>query len=76
MGRALLAVVTSGLVAAVTLSALATQGDQLMLIRNGYVVPPGQTLRVDDMSVDCVIASEIFDEQEFKRFGVVATAYL
>jgi hypothetical protein len=76
MGRALLAVVTSGLVAAWTLSALAAQGDQNVLIRNGYVVPTGQTLRVDDLSVDCVIASEIFDEQAFKRFGVAATAYL
>jgi hypothetical protein len=76
MVRALLAVVTSGLVAAFALPGLAAQGDQNVLIRNGYVVPPGQTLRVDDMSVDCVIASEIFDQQDFDKFGVEATAYL
>jgi hypothetical protein len=74
MGRALLAVLASGLMAAWTLSALAA--DQPVLIRNAYVVPPGQTLRVDDISVDCVIASEIFDQQDFVKYGVAATAYL
>jgi hypothetical protein len=46
------------------------------LIRNGFVVPPGKLLLVDDMSVDCVIASEVFDEQEFHKVGVEATALL
>jgi hypothetical protein len=74
MGRALLAVVIAGLVAAWTLTALAA--DQDVLIRNAYMVPSGQTLRVDDISVDCVIASEIFDQQNFVKYGVAATAYL
>jgi hypothetical protein len=52
------------------------QGDERALIRNGFVVPPGKLLLVDDMSVDCVIASEVFDEQEFHKVGVEATAYL
>lgn len=47
-----------------------------MLIRNGFGVPPGRLLRIDDRSVDCVIASEVFNEQEFNKVGVEATAYL
>ena len=43
---------------------------------DGYVVPPSKLLLVDDMSVDCVIASEVFDDTEFHKFGVEATAYL
>jgi hypothetical protein len=35
---------------------------------------PVRLLLVDDMSVDCVIASEVFDEQEFHKVGVEATA--
>jgi hypothetical protein len=76
MGRALLVVVMLGLVAACTPPSLAVQGGERVLIRNGFVVPPGRLLRVDDMSVDCVIASEVFDEQEFNKVGVEATAYL
>jgi hypothetical protein len=37
---------------------------------------PGSFLLVDDMSVDCVIASEVFDPAEFHKVGVEATAYL
>jgi hypothetical protein len=57
-------------------ASLAVQGGEQVLIRNGFVVPPGKVLRVDDVSVDCVIASEVFDEQEFNKVGVEATAYL
>lgn len=53
---------------------LADQGGASVLIRNGFVVPAGQLLRVDDMSVDCVIASEVFDQQEFNKAGVETTA--
>ena len=56
--------------------ALADQGEASVLIRNGFVVPAGQLLRVDDMSVDCVIASEVFDQQEFNKAGVETTALL
>ena len=68
MGRAMLAVFMSGLVTAACASppVAAQVGDQV-LIRNGFVVPPGKLLLVDDMSVDCVIASEVLDEQEFPR---------
>jgi hypothetical protein len=47
-----------------------------VLIRNGFVVPAGKLLLIDDMSVDCVIASEVFNEQEFLKVGVETTAYL
>lgn len=81
MGRNFLLVVTLGLVAACTppslaIRDLADQGDERVLIRNAFEVPPGRLLRVDDMSVDCVIASEVFDEQAFNKTGVAATAYL
>jgi hypothetical protein len=81
MGPAILVVLMLGLVAActppsLTVQGLADQGDEWVLIRNGFVVPPGRLLRVDDMSVDCVIASEVFDQQEFNKVGVEATAYL
>jgi hypothetical protein len=77
MGRAILAVFMSGLVtAACAPTSLADQVGERVLIRNGFVVPPGRILLVDDMSVDCVIASEVFDEQEFHKVGVEATAYL
>lgn len=49
---------------------------QRVLIRNGFVVPSGKVLLVDDMSVDCVIASEILDPEEFLKVGVEVTAYL
>jgi hypothetical protein len=77
MGRVILAVFMSGLVTAACapLPATAQVGDQV-LIRNGFVVPAGKLLLVEDMSVDCVIASEVFDEQEFHEVGVEATAYL
>jgi hypothetical protein len=52
----------------------ADQGEASVLIRNGFVVPAGQLLRIDDMSVDCVIASEVFDQQEFNKAGVETTA--
>ena len=77
MGRAILAVVMSGLVTAgCAPPSLATQVGDRVLIRNGFVVPPGKLLLVDDMSVDCVIASEVFDEQEFHKVGVETTALL
>ena len=64
MERALLIVAMMGLVAASSPPSvgqgLADQGDQRVLIRNGFVVPPGKLLRIDDMSVDCVVASEVF----------------
>lgn len=77
MGRAMLAVFMAGLVTAacVSPSVIAQDGEQV-LIRDGFVVPPGKLLLVDDMSVDCVIASEILDAQEFPKIGVEATAYL
>jgi hypothetical protein len=78
MGRAILVVCMLALVTVVCAPpSLAGQvGEQRVLIRNGFVVPPGKLLLVDDMSVDCVIASEIFDEQAFHKVGVEATAYL
>lgn len=47
-----------------------------VLIRDGFTVPPGTRLLIDDMSVDCVIASEVFDEAEFHKAGVETTALL
>jgi hypothetical protein len=77
MGRAMLAVFMSGLVTAACASPpVAAQVGEPILIRNGLVVPPGKLLLVDDMSVDCVIASEVLDQQEFTKVGVEATAYL
>jgi hypothetical protein len=77
MGRAIVAVCMSGLLAAACApTSLADQVGERVLIRNGFVVPPGKMLLVDDMSVDCVIASEILDEHEFPKVGVEATAYL
>ena len=77
MGRAMLAVFMSGLVTAACASPpVAAQVGEPVLIRNGFVVPPETLLLVDDMSVDCVIASEVLDEQEFPKVGVEATAYL
>jgi len=78
---ALLVAVLVGLTAACAplspaVRALADQGEATVLIRNGYVVPAGQLLRVDDMSVDCVIASEIFNQLEFNKAGVETTAFL
>ncbi len=77
MGRAILAIFMSSLVTAVCApTSLADHVGERVLIRNGFVVPPGRILLVDDISVDCVIASEVFDEQEFHKVGVEATAYL
>jgi hypothetical protein len=77
MGRAMLAVFVSGLVSAACASPpVAAQVGEPILIRDGFVVPPGKRLLVDDMSVECVIASEIFDEQEFHKVGVAMTALL
>jgi hypothetical protein len=79
-GALLVAVMMSLTAACAPLSpavrALADQGEASVLIRNGFVVPTGQLLRVDDMSVDCVIASEVFDQQEFNKAGVETTALL
>jgi hypothetical protein len=55
---------------------IADQVGERVLIRQGFTVPPGKLLLIDDMSVDCVIASEIFDEEEFHKAGVEATAIL
>jgi hypothetical protein len=77
MRRAMLAVFMSGLVTAACASPpVAAQVGQQVLIRNGFVVPSGKLLLVDDISVDCVIASEVLDAQEFAKVGVEATAYL
>ena len=77
MGRAILAVFISGLVtAACAPPPVAAQDGDRVLLRNGFVVPPGKLLLVDDMSVDCVVASEVFDDLEFHKVGVEATAYL
>ena len=77
MGRAMLAVFMSGLATAACASPpVAAQVGERALIRKGFVAPPGKLLLVDDMSVDCVIASEVFDEAEFHKAGVAATAYL
>jgi hypothetical protein len=53
-----------------------TPAGEPVLIRDGFTVPPGMRLLIDDMSVDCVIASEIFDEETFHQVGVEATAIL
>jgi hypothetical protein len=67
----------SGLVTAACASPpVAAQVGERVLIRNGFVVPPGKLLLVDHMSVDCVIASEVLDEEEFHKVGVEATAHL
>ena len=77
MGRAMLAVCMAGvLIGACTPPSGEAATDERVLIRDGYVVPPSKLLLVDDMSVDCVIASEVFDDTEFHKFGVEATAYL
>jgi hypothetical protein len=77
MGRAVLAACISGLLsAACAPTSLADQAGERVLIRNGFVVPAGKVLLIDDVSVDCVIASEVFDEAEFHKVGVAATAYL
>jgi hypothetical protein len=68
-------VVILGLVAACT-PLLAFEGGEPVLICNEFVVPPGMLLRIDDMSVECAIASEVFDEREFDKVGVEATAFL
>lgn len=74
--RALLSVAILAFVTACTPRLLAAQEGERVLIRNGFVVPAGRLLQVDDMSVDCVIASEVFDEEEFVKTGVAVTAYL
>ena len=77
MGRAILVVCIAGLLTtACAAPSPAAPADGRVLIRDGFVVPPGKALLVDDMSVDCVIASEVFDDAEFHKFGVEATAYL
>lgn len=77
MERAILAVCMSGLLtAACAPLSLADQVGERVLIRNGFVVPAGKLLLVDDISVDCVIASEVFDDAGFHKVGVEATAYL
>jgi hypothetical protein len=77
MGRAVLAVVMSGLAtAACAPPSIADQVGDRVLIRQGFTVPPGRLLLVDDMSVDCVVASEVFDDEEFHKVGVEATAFL
>jgi hypothetical protein len=77
MGRVILTVFMSGLVAALWAPPpLAAQVGERVLIRNGFVVPPGKLLQIDDMSVECVIASEVFDDAEFHKVGVEATALL
>ena len=77
MGRAILVIVASMLVtAACAPTSLAQQDGERVLIRNGFVVPPAKLLLVDDISVDCVIASEVFDAAEFHKAGVETTAYL
>ena len=76
MRPAVLVVLMSGLVTACASPPVAAQVGEQVLIRNGFVVPAGKLLLVDDMSVDCVIASEILDAQEFPKVGVEATAYL
>jgi hypothetical protein len=52
MGRALLAVVISGLLTAACMPPSLAQVDERVLIRDGFVVPAGKQLLVDDMSVD------------------------
>jgi hypothetical protein len=77
MGRAIPVVVASALVsAACAPTSLAQEVGERVLIRDGFVVPPAKLLLVDDISVDCVIASEVFDAAEFHKTGVEATAYL
>jgi hypothetical protein len=77
MGRTILAVGMAGLLtAACAPPSLGDQVGERVLIRDGFVVPSGKVLLVDDISVDCVIASEVFDEAEFHKVGVESTAYL
>src|SRR4051794_10623996 len=76
-GRAILAVCMSGLLtAAYAPPSLAAPVDERVLIRDAFVVPPGKLLLVDDMSVDCLVASEVLNDAEFHKVGVEATAYL
>ena len=78
MGRAMLAVFMSGLVTAACASPPARGASRGMSAYLQWLrpLPSGKLLLVDDMSVDCVIASEVFDEEEFPKVGVEATAYL
>jgi hypothetical protein len=77
MGRALLPVFMWGLVTATCAPPLlADQVGEQVLIRNGFEVPTGRQLLVDDMSVDCVIASQVLNEEEFHKVGVETTAIL
>jgi hypothetical protein len=76
MGQAILVVIASALATACAPTSLAQEVGERVPIRNGFVVPPAKLLLVDDISVDCVIASEVFDAAEFHKAGVEATAYL
>ena len=77
MGRAILAVFMSGLVTAACASPpVAAQVGRAGADPQWLRRSTRKALLVDDMSVDCVIASEVFDEQEFHKVGVEATAYL
>jgi hypothetical protein len=77
MQRTILAILVSGLTTAACAPAAVTdQVGQRVLIRNGMVVPAGKILLIDDVSVDCIIAGEVFDEPELHKVGVEATAYL
>jgi hypothetical protein len=75
--RPVVALCVSGLLtAACTTPSHAAPADEGVLIRDGFIVPAGKLLLVDDMSVDCVVASEVFDDAEFRKVGVAVTAYL
>ena len=68
MRPVMLAVFMSGLVAAAcACPPVAAQVGERVLIRNGFVVPAGKLLLVDDMSVDCVIAIPL--DQHIARVG-------
>ena len=78
MGRVLLALFVSGLVSAAWAQpSLAAPAEQKVLIRDGFVVPTGKQLQVDDISVVCNVLSEVTtSDDDFHKFGVEVTAIL
>ena len=74
---------TAGFAAVLALGAafaqpsLAAPADKRVLIRNGFVVPSGKVLEIDDISVVCSVLSEVTSsDDDFHKFGVGATAVL
>lgn len=51
------------------------RGEERVIVRNGYEVPPGKRLLIDDITVSCVIASENLGP-DFLKFGSATAASL